>query len=265
LLGDPRGEAISLERVATVQRQGCRGAESGEQFEEAVLKARAERRLSITVLMCTLNEEESLPHVLPRIPDWVDEVLLVDGHSTDNTVAVAKGLRPDVRVLYQSDRGKGDALKCGVEHASGDIVVTLDADGETDPQEIPKFVEPLLRGYDFVKGARLAKGRPLRMPRYRWLGNKILALTYNILYGTRYADICSGYSAFWKRAFLQVELTYDNCEMEQQLLVRAKKAGLKIAEVAHLSHGRIAGASKINGISQGFIDWLVVIKERFRG
>jgi len=102
----------------------------------------------ITALICALNEEENLLHVLPKIPGWVDEILLVDGHSTDRTVEVARQLNPDVKVLYQPGKGKGDALKCGIKHATGDIIVTLDADGSTDPEEMPKFIEPLLDGYD---------------------------------------------------------------------------------------------------------------------
>jgi len=248
-----------------MQEQHCEGAEPDDQKASAVLKPKADRKLRTTVLMCALNEEQSLPHVLPRIPDWADEVLLVDGHSTDNTVALAKELRPDVRVVTQSGHGKGDALKCGVREASGDIVVTLDADGETDPEEMLRFIKPLLNGYDFAKGSRLAHGRPIRMPRYRWLGNKVLAITFNLLYGTHYTDICSGYNAFWKRAFLQVPLTYDTFQMEQQLLARAHRAGLKVEEVVHSSDGRIAGTSKTSGIRQGFVDWFVIIGERFRG
>jgi glycosyltransferase involved in cell wall biosynthesis len=189
----------------------------------------------------------------------------VDGHSTDNTVAVAKQLRPDIKVLYQPGTGKGAALKYGVREARGEIVVTLDADGETHPEDMPRFIEALLSGYDFAKGSRLAHGRPIRMPRYRWFGNKILAVTFNLLYGTRYTDICSGYNAFWRRAFLQVPLTYDTFQMEQQLLARAHRAKIKVAEVVHSSDGRIAGASKTSGIKQGFTDWFVIIKERFRG
>lgn len=223
------------------------------------------QRARITVLICALNEDEGLPHVLPRIPDWIDEVLLVDGHSTDRTVEVARELRPDVRVISQPGRGKGDAQRYGVQQASGDIIVTLDADGETPPEDIHRLTEPLFGGYDFVKGSRLAHGRPVRMPRYRWLGNKILAVTFNLLYGTRYTDICSGFNAFWKSAFLRVPLTYDTFQMEQQFLARAHRLKLRIKEVTHSSDGRIAGISKTKGIKQGFIDWFVVIVERFRG
>ena len=256
-----------------MQEQGCERTGSRDRDKEAFLKASAGRRPRITVLICTLNEEENVPHVLPRIPAWVDEVLVVDGGSSDGTVAMVRSLRPDARILCQPGRGKGDALRYGVEQASGHIIVTLDADGETDPQDLPDFVEPLLQGHDFAKGSRLAKGRPLRMSRYRWLGNKILAWTCNLLYGTRFTDICSGYNAFWKARFLQLELTHDpnevGCSMEQQMIVRAKKAGMKVEEVAHASEGRIAGASVIDGFKlatkQGFRDWLVVLRERIRG
>lgn len=217
----------------------------------------------VTALLCTLDEAETLPHVLPRIPNWVHEVLIIDGHSTDGTQDIARSLRPGVRIMSQPGRGKGDALKFGVEHAGGDIIVTLDADGETDPSELGTFVEAVQRGCGIAKGSRLAHGRPLRMPLYRWVGNKLLAMTFNLLYGTRFTDVCSGYTAFRKQTFLRLGLTYRNCEMEQQMLVRARKLGMVIVEVPHHSDGRIAGASKVSGVKQGLMDWLVIIKERF--
>ncbi len=227
------------------------------------IDSRADDRPRVTVLVCTLDEAECLPHVLPAIPNWVDEVLVVDGGSTDGTVDVARSLRAGVRVLRQPGRGKGEALKFGVKHADGDIIVTLDADGETDPLELSVFVGAVRGGCDFAKGSRLAHGRPLRMPRYRWVGNKALALTFNLLYGARFTDVCSGYTAFRKSSFLRLGLTYDDCAMEQQMLARARKLGMVIVEIPHRSGGRIAGTSKVSGIKQGLIDWLVIIKERF--
>jgi len=218
----------------------------------------------VTVLICALNEAATISFVLAKVPPWVHEVLLVDGHSTDNTVDIARQVRPDIHVAYQSGRGKGEALRCGVQKASGDIIVTLDADGQTDPEEMPNFIEPLLTGYDWVKGSRLTRGRPAGMPWHRWFGNKVLAITSNILHGTKYTDICSGYNAFWKRAFQRLGLSYDSFQMEQQMLVKIKKMGLKVAEVACYDTGRIDGVSKISPIRQGFIDWFTIIKELFR-
>lgn len=152
----------------------------------------------ITVLICTLNEEENLPYVLPKIPRWVNEILLVDGNSSDHTVEVAKKLCPEVRVLLQPDTGKGNAIRYGIQQSSGEIIVTLDADGSTDPSEIKNFIEPLLKGYDFAKGSRFLKIKPV-MPPLRRVGNHIFALLTNILYGANYTDLCAGLNAFWKR------------------------------------------------------------------
>jgi len=245
--------------------QGCWEAESKEEAEAPVLKAKTERGLSITALICTLNEEENLPHVLPRLQHWVDEVLLVDGHSTDGTVAVARELRPDVRIVHQPGRGKGDALKCGIEQATGDVIVTLDADGTTDPQDMPRFVEPLLLGCDFVKGSRFALSRPVGKPRHRIFGNWVIVTTHNILYRTSYTDLCSGYNAFWKQAIARVDLSGWTGQEEPLLNARVRKAGLKVVEVGHHDKGRIAGETKQPSWQQGFGAVRTVIRERFRG
>jgi glycosyltransferase involved in cell wall biosynthesis len=218
----------------------------------------------ITALICALNEADNLPYVLPKIPKWVDEVLLVDGHSIDKTVEVAKELRPDIRILYQPGKGKGDALKCGIKNATGDIIVTLDADGTTSPEEIPNFIEPLLKGYDFAKGSRFLQGRP-NMPLHRRFGNWVLVTTANILHGTKYTDICSGYNAFWKSALERVELSSDGFEMEQEMNVRVKKAGLRVVEVPCQDRGRLGGTSKTKDLQQGVKDLLTILRERFRG
>ena len=83
----------------------------------------------ITALVCALNEASNLPYVLPKIPPSVDEVLLVDGHSSDGTAELAHQLWPGIRVLQQPGKGKGEAMRFGIQQAAGDIIVTLDADG----------------------------------------------------------------------------------------------------------------------------------------
>jgi glycosyltransferase involved in cell wall biosynthesis len=220
----------------------------------------------ITALICALNEEDNLRHVLPRIPNWVDEVLLVDGHSTDNTVEVAKILRSDIKVVSQPGKGKGDALKYGIKNSSGDIIVTLDADGATNPEEIPKFIEPLLNGYDFAKGSRFLNRHSPEMPLHRRVGNWVLATTANVLHGTKYTDICSGYNAFWRKSIGRVNLSSDGFELEQELNVKIKRAGLKVIEVpCSNNRGRLTGGSKVAIWRQGLKDLIIIIRERFRG
>lgn len=219
---------------------------------------------TITVLVCAVNEEGTLPLVLTAIPEWVDEVIVVDGGSNDETVALAKNARPGVRVLVQPGRGKGAAIKYGIRQCTGDIVVLLDADGQTDPRELPCFVGPLVSGFDFAKGTRFTDRRPSRMALHRWFGNRVLVGTFNLLYGTQFTDICSGYNAFWRKEFERLRLGLDGFEMEQQMVARAVILGLRIAEVPHTDYGRSGGVSKTSDLRQGLTDLLIVLQERFR-
>jgi len=227
---------------------------------------KGEQKASITVLICALNEEQNLPHILPHLPQWVDEVILVDGHSTDRTVEVAKELRPDIRVLYQPGKGKGDALHCGFKHAQGDIIVTLDADGATDPREMHRFIEPLLDGYEFAKGSRFLRGSPRSKPWYRILGNWLITLTFDALFFKSYTDLCSGYNAFWKKTLERVKpWSADGFENEPLIISRVTREKVRVIEVGHSDEGRLNGQVKELAWRQGFKAIKSIIRERFRG
>jgi len=213
----------------------------------------------VTVIICALNEEKNLPQVLPKIPVWVDEVILMDGHSTDRTVEVAKKLRPDIRVLYQPNNGKGEALKYGVAASKGDIIVTLDADGTYPPEEIPNFVQAILQGHDFAKGTRFKDTKPACMPPNRQFGNRILALTANLLFHTKYTDICSGYYAFLRADFMRMNLISQGFEMEQELFVKIAKMKLRVVEIPHSYTRRMYGVSKTHDFRQGITNLLWII------
>ena len=224
----------------------------------------AVERPRITVLICTLNEADNVLNVLSKIPGRVDEILLIDGYSTDGTVELVQKHYPAVRILSQPGKGKGDALVYGVQHASGDIIVTLDADGTTDPEDMPNFIEPLLNGYDFVKGSRFALSRPANKPRHRIFGNWLIVTTFNILYFRKYTDLCSGYNAFWKKAIERINLSSaDGLEDEPLINSRVRKAGLKVIEVGHHDRGRLEGVSKAPSWRQGFKAIKTVVRERF--
>ena len=219
----------------------------------------------ITALICTLNEEANLPHVLTKIPGWVSEVILVDGHSSDDTVAVAQRLRPHIHILYQSGKGKGDALKYGIKHSTGDIIITLDADGATDPEEMDKFIKPLLSGYNFVKGSRFLGRFPRNKPWYRILGNWLITITFDVLFLKKYTDLCSGYNAFWKKTIEQLDLwSPDGLENEPLINSRVAKAKVKVIEVGHSDRGRLNGEVKELTWRQGFKAIKTLLRERFR-
>jgi glycosyltransferase involved in cell wall biosynthesis len=218
----------------------------------------------VTVLICTYNEAENLRHVLPLIPDFVDEVLMIDGHSTDETVAVARQLRPSIRILQQPGSGKGPALRYGVEQASGDIIVTLDADGETDPLELPRFLDALLAGADWIKGSRFQDGWGNKPP-HRVFGNWVIAKTCNLLYGTRFTDVCCGYNAFWRHLTGEVDLwAADGWNYEPLLVARLLRAGRDVRELGYPYRGRLSGDSKLPDWPQGLRAIWVLVRERFR-
>jgi glycosyltransferase involved in cell wall biosynthesis len=210
------------------------------------------RRPTVTVLVPARNEEKNLPYVLPRIPYSVDQLLLVDGLSTDRTNELAKELRPDISIVKQDGKGKGNAIKCGIEAATGDIIVMLDADGSMDPEEIPSFIQPLLDGYDFVKGSRFIRGGGTDdMERVRKLGNRVFVTLLNLLFGGRSTDLCYGFLAFKRDAINRFKVESDGFEIETELNVKALKAGLKVTEVPSFEEKRMTGTSNLKAFRDG--------------
>jgi glycosyltransferase involved in cell wall biosynthesis len=206
----------------------------------------------VSVVIPTLNEERNLPHVFGRLPSGLHEVIVVDGHSTDDTVEEARRLRPDVRVVTQPGRGKGNALSAGFAACTGDIVVTMDADGSTDPAEIPRFVAALCHGADFVKGSRFAQGGASSdITWIRRLGNRALNALVNALYRTSYTDLCYGFNAFWARCLPYMRVDCDGFEVETLVNVRIAKAGLTIHEVPSYERVRLYGHSHLNAVRDG--------------
>jgi glycosyltransferase involved in cell wall biosynthesis len=217
----------------------------------------------VSVVIPTLNEAENLPHVFPRLPAGLHEVILVDGHSTDGTIEVARRLRPDVRVVTQSGRGKGNALAAGFAAATGDIFVMLDADGSTDAAEIPRFVAALCNGADFVKGSRFAQGGASSDITFtRRVGNWALNTLVNSLYGTSYTDLCYGFNAFWARCLPYMRVDCDGFEVETLINVRIAKGGLVIHEVPSYERDRIHGMSNLHAVRDGVRVLRTIARER---
>jgi glycosyltransferase involved in cell wall biosynthesis len=207
----------------------------------------------VSVVIPTLNEERNLCHVLPRIPAWIDEVLLVDGRSTDGTVAEAKRLLPSVRIIEEAEAGKGRALFAGMRAATGDIVVAIDADGSMDPGDLPRYVYSLMAGADFAKGSRFVHGgRTDDMGPLRRLGNRGLTEVVRRVYGGRYSDLCYGYFAFWRDVLPYLEGDAPGFEVETHVSVRALAAGLQVVEVPTFEAERIHGVSNLNTFRDGF-------------
>ncbi|WLP90944.1 glycosyltransferase family 2 protein [Gordonia sp. NB41Y] len=218
-------------------------------------------RPSVSVIIPAMNEAKNLPYVAYRMPLGIDQIVFVDGHSADDTVAVARKLWPDATFVTQTRSGKGNALACGIEACTGDIIVMIDADGSTDPAEIPLFVQALLDGADLAKGSRfVGAGGSTDITTLRRWGNKALNQIVNTYFHTKFTDLCYGYNAFWARHAEQIELppTHytraqwgDGFEIETVINVRLATAGLKISEVGSFEGPRLHGRSNLNAYSDG--------------
>ena len=209
------------------------------------------------------------------------EVILVDGHSVDGTIEVARRLRPDVKIVQQTRRGKGNALACGFSVVSGDVAVMLDADGSADPSEIPAFVAALSAGADFAKGTRFHHGGDSHdITRFRKIGNAALNRLVNLLFGTSYTDLCYGYNAFKTHLLSILELPPieatsgrnvpdgmlwgDGFEIETLINVRIARAGARIIEVGSTERARLNGVSNLKAIPDGLRVLHIILAERRR-
>jgi glycosyltransferase involved in cell wall biosynthesis len=166
---------------------------------------------------------------------------------------------------HPENRGKGAALRSGFKVAKSDIIVMLDADGSTDPGEIPAYVSALLSGADFAKGSRFAQGGGTAdMPWYRRFGNWCFVTLVRLLFGGSYTDLCYGYNAFWADVLPALNLDGDGFEIETIMNVRALRTKLKIVEVPSFEDRRRYGEGRLRTIPDGwrvlkaiFREWLM--------
>jgi glycosyltransferase involved in cell wall biosynthesis len=224
---------------------------------------RPPHRATVSLVVPARNEARNIPWVFEQIPDCVDEVLLVDGDSSDATLHVAVQCLPTVRIVRQRGPGKGNALCTGFLSATGEYIVTMDADGSMAPGEIPHYLHFLDHGYDFVKGSRfVAGGGSFDLTHFRRLGNHVLLTAVNHLYHTSLTDLCYGFCAF-RRAFLDdLDLHSSGFEIETEMVAHALSSGLRIAEVPSLELPRRSGRSNLHTMSDGYRVLRTLLSER---
>lgn len=219
---------------------------------------------TVSLVVPAKNEAANLREVLPQLPK-LHEVILVDGNSSDGTVAAAREVMPDIKVMRQTRNGKGNALASGFLAASGDIIVMFDADGSADPAEIPAFIGALIRGADFAKGSRFVDGGGSNdITRLRTWGNSVLSSIANSAFRTQFTDLCYGYNAFWRDLVPLLDLPSidlpapgsgmiwgDGFEIETVINCRLAAAQVGITEVPSIELSRIHGASNLHTFSDG--------------
>ncbi len=222
--------------------------------------------MRVSVILPTRNEEGCIGRVLKEMPrEVVDEVVIVDYHSTDKTAEEAKAeLRPTDKFVAQKGKGYGGAFREGFDIASGDVVVMMDADGSHNPADIPALVEKVRRGYEYVMASRYTTGaHSYDDTIIRWIGNRVFTWMTNMVHGTRVSDSLYLFTAITREGLKKLNLKSDGFEFCTEILVKAHRAGLSFAEVPAIERLRFAGRSKVNAFWHG-LKILRMILRRYR-
>ena len=196
----------------------------------------------------TRNEEATVAEAVQGVTPFGDEILVIDGHSTDRTREIAESL--GAKVFLDDGHGKGDGIRKAIEVASGDVVVFIDADGSHDPADIPNLTAPILAGdYDMVVGSRWTGGSDELggdMGKFiRSTGSSIITLAINYRWGVRLTDSQNGLRALSTKAGRAITLTENIFTIEQEMIMECLRKGFRVGEAPTHEYKRKAGESQI--------------------
>lgn len=206
-------------------------------------------RDTIAVVIPTLNEEFSLAETIRLSSKYADDILVVDGYSQDNTTNIARSLK--TRVIFDHQKGKGDAIRTAIPHIKKEITVFIDADGSHDPNDIPRLIEPILENKaDHVSGSRLMGGSSELHGGFdeffRLMGSSFITACINYRFKVRLSESQNGFRAIKTDVLRCLDLKENITTIEQEMIIKTLKNGYKMAEVPTHEYRRKAGYSKIN-------------------
>jgi glycosyltransferase involved in cell wall biosynthesis len=217
--------------------------------------------MKVSLIIPTRNEAGCIGTVLAQIPrSIVDEIIVVDGHSTDGTWDEAyRNIRKSDQLLIQKKTGYGGALLEGIRKARGDVIVFMDADGSHNPKDITKMINKIRQGYDYVMASRYLKsGCSDDDTLVRYIGNRFFTTLTNWLYGMSVSDSLYLFTAVRRKKLIQLQLDATGFDFCSELIIRAHQGGLRFAEVAVVEKKRLYGKSKVHALRHGW-DILVMI------
>jgi dolichol-phosphate mannosyltransferase len=205
--------------------------------------------MKVSVVIPTLNEEHTLRDIIEGCRPYADEMLVVDGHSTDRTREVAESA--GVRVVLDNKKGKGEALRHSINFVTGDIIVFIDADGSHDPNDIPNILVPILKDEaDHVSASRLIGGSSELHGGFdeciRLMGSSFITACINWRFKVKLSESQNGFRAIKTDVIKQLGLSENITTIEQEMIMKTLKKGFRMGEVPSHEHKRKMGYSKIS-------------------
>jgi dolichol-phosphate hexosyltransferase len=220
------------------------------------------RNRKVTVVIPCLNEEEGLQKVLARMPDFVDETIVVDNGSTDATAEIARQM--GARVITEKVRGYGRAYKTGLLHAQGDIIVTLDGDHSYPVDAVSYLLEALLNSHvGFVSASRFPIQSRNAMAFKNYVGNKALSLCMSILFLRWVRDSQSGMWIFYKDALKKMNLKNDGMAFSEEIKIEAMRNRAVGFKEIPINYSNRAGEKKLKPWRDGCLNLWFLVKKRF--
>ncbi len=225
--------------------------------------------LNLSVIIPAYNEQSTVAKIIDRVRaiQLHYEIIVVDDGSTDGTREVLKSLpeAEDLKIFFHDKNlGKGAAVRTGIEHASGDVILIQDADLEYDPREFPQLLQPIAEGRaSVVYGSRFLGGPRKAMFFTHMLGNKFLTLVTSILYDTILSDMETGYKVFKAEVVKSMPLRSRRFEFEPEITARVLRRGIRIYEVPISYNGREYHEGKKITWRDGFIAVWTLVRYRF--
>jgi glycosyltransferase involved in cell wall biosynthesis len=204
--------------------------------------------MKISIIVPARNEARNIAKVLAGVRPFADEIIVVDGHSVDDTAQIASQF--GATVVLDNGRGKGDAIRVGAAAATGDVLVFIDADQSHDPNDIEKLLGPILNGdADHVSGSRMLGGSDELFSSisefFRLVGSEIITLTIGRRFGIRLTDSQNGFRSIRRDVFKELELTENITTIEQEMVIETLRRGYRLVEVPTHEHRRASGTSSI--------------------
>ena len=193
----------------------------------------------ISIVVPTKNEVNTLKDVLEKTKNMTDDLIVVDGHSTDGTTELAKNL--GAKVVLDNGLGKGDALRVGLNEVKNPITVFIDADGSHDPQDIPKLTEPIENDdADLVMGSRMLGGSDELFGDIkevtRLIGSLVISLSINYRFGKRLTDYQNGFRAIKTEVGKSLNLKSNITTIEQEMAMKCLKNNYRIHRAYHMTY-----------------------------